>query len=1038
MSISDIARKVSRKGAINSSNNSVVLPILDFIESPIGLRFTDAQQGVSLFPVQKFILKAYYGHELDDKEKYLVIPKSWRYAQSAKPEHMYRFTEKEYMAYLHSEGRCNIKEIDHPRRELALAVGRRSGKCVNKNSRVYTEKGLISFEEMIRDSKDLAHLTDDDDRPYVIGVAQEGARTRAKTSHFYNRGFTKTIKVLTKFGYSLEGTPDHRVKVLGASGEVEWCYLRDLNSDTRIAIHRKVDLWPEKPYSLSEEYDAINDLRGYDVRWTYPHKWLGTRVLNDDLAYLLGLKFGDQLRSNGDSFLLRIRNAPDLLDNLKARLSKHKSKYIIHEPYEDHIRITGVGHMRELVQVLGYPDAYAPVPQDFKIPRCIRQSPKEVFLAFLRGLMETEALDMSDMKMRLHIQWRGFAEDLQLLLLNMGVLSALRKDPFKGTFTLQIRDAHSAHILLDAVGTEGMSRGYLDKTQAYHGFCKATVGASPDFDAYYFDEVKTLTDSEAHTCDFEVPGNHEYVCQGMTNHNSAISGMIATYEIYKTLRKVNPQRYFGLKPHDSIKICFVAPSLDQAKLIYQEVRKHSKNCDYMKSFLAKDTQSEILFQTPYDRDATGAFDKGGMASVGVAFYSSNAGNLRGHNNYVVILDEFAFFPTDGVTSDEQVYQSLTPSTAAFSPKDPTNPRQSIGAVESRIIMISSPFAKSGLFHEKFQIAMSGLQGSEDIFMVQAPTWEVNPTVPADYYRGEYNRSPEKFMCEFGAEFSDSIKSWIDDQEAFKRCIDPDLRPETRGRPKQHHFLGLDLGLKEDRTSVVLTRPEDDRIKLVYHEEWQASAKWTDLNPHLVEPLHPYAKTLESVEVLDFDAITEWIEELSRRFYIEEGMFDQYSGYALEQALKKKGLGRIHTEKFSSIESSSMFESWKQMMYYEKHWLYNYPSDMNAQTSEKFAPYLKELLELEARKVSKHIIDVQAPQIRGKHDDFSDAYIRSAWLSMQKVSSGPRQILGSSVAGASNNGVANPTVNHLAAQRRKMMQHGIGDIRRMVPRGRRIR
>jgi hypothetical protein len=634
------------------------------------------------------------------------------------------------------------------------------------------------------------------------------------------------------------------------------------------------------------------------------------------------------------------------------------------------------------------------------------------------------------MRIKIGVNWRGLAEDLQLMLLNMGIVSALRKEA--KSYQLIIKDAVSSLILFDELGS--MPAAFESKVRSYRDLCRIACGPSPDPESYFFDPVASIKEGKAHTCDFEVPGNHEYVCQGMTNHNSAISGMIATYEIYKTLRKTNPQRYFGLKPHDTIKICSVAPSLDQAKLIYQEVRKHSKNCDYMKSFLSKDTQSEILFQTPYDRDQTGAFDKGGIASIGVAFYSSNAGNLRGHNNYVVILDEFAFFPSDGVTSDEQVYQSLTPSTAAFSPKDPTNPRRSLGNVESRIIMISSPFAKSGLFHEKFQIAMSGLQGSEDIFMLQAPTWEVNPTVPADYYRGEYNRSPEKFHCEFGAQFSDSIKSWIDDQEAFKRCIDPELRPETRGRPKQVHFLGMDLALKEDRTSIVLTRPEDDRIKLVYHEEWQASTKWTDLNPHLEEPMHPFGKTLESVEVLDFDAITEWIEELCRRFYVEEGMFDQWSGYALEQALQKKGLARIHTQKFSSIESSAMFESWKQMMYYEKHWLYNYPSSMNSQTSNVFAPYLKELLELEAHKKSKHIIDVEAPQIRGKHDDFSDAFIRSSWLSMQKVSKGPRQILGSSVPGASSSGSAYSGTNHKAAQRRRLQQHGIGDIRRMIPRG----
>ena len=36
------------------------------------------------------------------------------------------------------------------------------------------------------------------------------------------------------------------------------------------------------------------------------------------------------------------------------------------------------------------------------------------------------------------------------------------------------------------------------------------------------------------------------------------------------------------------------------------------------------------------------------------------------------------------------------------------------------------------------------------------------------------------------------------------------------------------------------------------------------------------------------------------------------------------------------------------------------------------PYIQELLELQAKVQSKHIITVEAPQVQGKHDDMSDA------------------------------------------------------------------
>lgn len=475
---------------------------------------------------------------------------------------------------------------------------------------------------------------------------------------------------------------------------------------------------------------------------------------------------------------------------------------------------------------------------------------------------------------------------------------------------------------------------------------------------------------------------------GRRSGKSTISAMIAAYETYKLLRLKNPQGYYGLTPHSRIQVCSVAPTTEQSAILYNEIKKHFMACPYFKPYMSHTTQKFVQFQSPHDVEVHGTADKGGISSLRVTFFSSNSKGLRGAANIVAILDEYCFFPKEGSSSDEAVYQSVSPSMATFSPKDPKDPRTPTGPVESRLIMISSPYSKSGVFYEKYESARSGLSGSDDILMIQAPTWEVNPTVPSDFLAGEYKKNPDIFNCEYGAQFSDSVKAWIEDPEILKPCLDPQLKPEEKSKPRIAHFMGLDLAVKKDRTAIALVRPENDKYKLVYHEQWQAGVPWEKLNPHLSAPWFPYAKTLEGEETLKFEAIADWIKALHSRFYITEGLFDQWSGASFEQSLQKRDLNHIVSQYFSKSDSSLMYNAVKQLVYHEKLWLYNYPCNLNS-TDERYKSlknsfHIQELLELEAKIEGKTMVVVEAPQVNGKHDDFSDAFVRAVWLCMQAV------------------------------------------------------
>lgn len=482
---------------------------------------------------------------------------------------------------------------------------------------------------------------------------------------------------------------------------------------------------------------------------------------------------------------------------------------------------------------------------------------------------------------------------------------------------------------------------------------------------------------------------------------TTLSGIFASYEVYRLLNLYNPQSYYGLPNGNRIQIISVATDKDQAGLLFNEVTTHLAKCEYFAPYISNNTQGWVNFRTPYDiekygpnvRQEDGRFVSfNGKATIRVTFKSCIAKGLRGAGNVVIILDEVAHFQDKGGSSAREIYDAVTPSAAAFSRKDPKTGMPAVNKttgkmaeVESRIILISSPLGKSGKFYEKFDLAMHGGEGAENILAVQAPTWEINPTVPPSYYREKYHSDPVVFMTEHGAQFSDQARGWIERKEDLLACVRPGMRPTVRARPKVPHQMGIDVGLVGDGTSAVITHEENGLIFLDYHEVWYAGEDWRESNPHLRgEFSTDYAKLLSNVERLDFDEIAEWIVSLCKRFHITKGLFDRWNGIPLEQTLHKRGYKQFEAQFFTRDMSSKIYQTAKMFLFDERLVLYDYPVPERADEEGRHSPFIRELLALQAKQISKNIVLVEAPKKKDAHDDVSDAFVRSVWLSVEAM------------------------------------------------------
>lgn len=472
---------------------------------------------------------------------------------------------------------------------------------------------------------------------------------------------------------------------------------------------------------------------------------------------------------------------------------------------------------------------------------------------------------------------------------------------------------------------------------------------------------------------------------GRRSGKSTLAAAIMAYEVYRLIHKIDPHNYYKIALAQYFSLIAVATGREQASELYGKVSGNFAGCAFFRRYQAAVTQTSARFQTPSDMERYGSVldNPKARASIRVSFQACNAKGLRGKGNIVVVLDEFAHFNTEGGSSDEEVYTALSASTSDFSPKSADG--KSLHGVETqseaRILMISSPLGKQGLFYRQYEQGFRGDRAAENMLCIQAPTWEVNPTIPPGEFQQKAAENLISFFTEYGADFSDRSLGWIEEKQDLMACIEPSARPVLMGNPRVSYYLGFDLGLVNDPSAVAIVHNEADRTGKVH------------IVLDFIDQIQAKKGKFASADRLDFDQIADWLLDLSKRFHIKEGLFDQWNHIPLEQALLKRGLGQLKAEYMASQLNSQIYQNLKAQMWDQKIRLY----DLNEHDREilrgkgeklpdvaPFAPYLVQLLELQAEVKSKYIIDVRAKPGPENHDDLADALARAVWLASQHL------------------------------------------------------
>jgi hypothetical protein len=382
---------------------------------------------------------------------------------------------------------------------------------------------------------------------------------------------------------------------------------------------------------------------------------------------------------------------------------------------------------------------------------------------------------------------------------------------------------------------------------------------------------------------------------GRRSGKTMISSIIATYEAYKCLELKNPQEYFNIASDNEIVILNIATAKTQAGYLYNEIKSRLRNSKYFvdKINQGASTSEYTYLLTECDKEINDKLEREGRmkelikGSIIIQCGHSNSNSLMGSGVICLILDELAYFPEGtGASGGEKIYNDLEPSTKALRHPD--------GTSAARIVSISAPAGRSGIFYSNFKTSL--IPEGNHMLSFQFPTWECSPVITekkqleAEFYKNEIEA-----QVRYGAEFSGSMASIFFPEDDLDECINHNLINNEKGYRYINYYMHVDPALTNHNYALA-----------IIHEEYYLNKETKERTRAIIVDHVKFwePKGGKEVQILN---VEKYIMNLCRKFNIVSITFDDFQSASTIQKFRKKGL---------PIRKTSFRAKYKQLIYSE--------------------------------------------------------------------------------------------------------------------------
>jgi len=251
------------------------------------------------------------------------------------------------------------------------------------------------------------------------------------------------------------------------------------------------------------------------------------------------------------------------------------------------------------------------------------------------------------------------------------------------------------------------------------------------------EQLKLYQQCTGRTAPLSQPATEGWLICGRRGGKSFVLALIAVY-----LAAFPDYRRY-LAPGERGTVLIIATDRKQARTIFR----------YIRALL---TEVPMLAKL-INREDRETFDLSNSVTIEVGTASFKS--VRGYTIVAALCDEIAFWPTDdSAQPDYEILDALRPGMATIP--------------NAMLLCASSPYARRGALWDAHR-RHYGKDGDPTLVW-QAPTREMNPTVPQRVIDEATERDPASAAAEYGAQFRSDVESFVN-REALEACVSVGVR-----------------------------------------------------------------------------------------------------------------------------------------------------------------------------------------------------------------------------------------------------------------------
>lgn len=436
---------------------------------------------------------------------------------------------------------------------IKLTTVKPSG-CQRHDTLLITDGGILQLDE-------IGDVNGEQWQEHEITISQE--HSQEKSTKFFVNGLSSTKKILMSSGIEIESTENHQYRIL-ENGKYVWKAAEDISIGDTV------------PFKLGGYVsEAVLPLKHIEHRNSTNVKTIKQpNELNNDLAWLLGLYFGD-----GSTHKKGIRIAGDInkRDILERALTIVKDQFgvnpIIYDRTSSKNNSDLYVNSQELLDFLRLNDLIKQKSKDLEFPLIIRQSGRQIIASFIDGYAHADGSFKTNGLSFCTIS-KKWATQLVIILRSIGKDAKMRMMP-----PTESSKGENMRYWVSVRKGKDVERRYISKEKRDIWEQLETLGLN-DFS---YDTVVSVEEGLIETYDIEVPNNNCYIANSYVSHNTL-----------SLLAGVTP----GVHPNPAGPHYIRRIRISSESKLIDVCKKHGYHLEYQRNFDGSEDRSTMVISFP--------------------------------------------------------------------------------------------------------------------------------------------------------------------------------------------------------------------------------------------------------------------------------------------------------------------------------------------------------------------------------------------------------------------------------------------------------